>query len=294
TAVLVLLGDADHEAQVRAHQLLDRLLVARACATAQLDLLLRRDQLVLADLPEILIQCATLLGGTPDEAQRKLAGRPATSLPFLLLPCIRRGGHQTLRFTESRAPRFVQRGAPADHARNLPTKAPVGCLRADGRAPRISAASNTDLPCGVPPHGFSLSRQRSALAVESLPGFRGAPRCTPGRGRARVSRRPTGTPVRSRSSPAGCAWASSRPRTRRGASRGVEASARPRVRSPFGAPSPIPVAGPRRRGSSPPTRCAGSGPRSGRPSPGAAAATPRRSTTPGARRKAARSPGSGP
>src|SRR5690606_18834447 len=169
TAVLVLLGDADHEAQVRAHQLLDRLLVARACATAQLDLLLRRDQLVLADLPEILIQCATLLGGLPDEARRKLAGRPATSLPFLLLPCIRRGGHQILRLSVSR----VARPGRVARLRTMQgfcrQKRPsAACALTGGRLafpPHLPPATRPVFAARVDP----ASRTRSAFSTETRP-----------------------------------------------------------------------------------------------------------------------------
>src|SRR5690606_11398300 len=60
-AILVLLGDRNHEAQIRANQLLHRMLVAGARAVAELDLLGRSQQAVGADLLEILIETRLVL-----------------------------------------------------------------------------------------------------------------------------------------------------------------------------------------------------------------------------------------
>src|SRR5207247_8049965 len=54
--VLVLLGDRHHEAEVRAHQLVERLLFPLLDPLRKRDLLLAGDERVLADLPEILVQ----------------------------------------------------------------------------------------------------------------------------------------------------------------------------------------------------------------------------------------------
>src|SRR4026207_2139060 len=62
-AVLVLLGHADHEAQVGAHQLAHRVFVARAGAPAQLDLLRAGEQLVGAHLLQVLVEAGLVLGG---------------------------------------------------------------------------------------------------------------------------------------------------------------------------------------------------------------------------------------
>src|SRR5690606_9409880 len=63
TAILVLLGHTDHEPQVRADQRLHGLLIAGLRPMTQLDLLLRRQELVPADLAQILIECRALLTG---------------------------------------------------------------------------------------------------------------------------------------------------------------------------------------------------------------------------------------
>src|SRR5690606_11881303 len=63
-AVLILLGDADDEAEVRPDELLHGLLIALLRTTTQLDLFLRSQQLMLADLAQVLIECRPLLGRT--------------------------------------------------------------------------------------------------------------------------------------------------------------------------------------------------------------------------------------
>src|SRR5690606_38794739 len=59
--VLVLLGDRHDEAEVRAHQLVERFLIARANLLRELDLLLALEQRIRADLLEVLIQRAFLV-----------------------------------------------------------------------------------------------------------------------------------------------------------------------------------------------------------------------------------------
>ena len=63
--VLILLGDRDDEAEVAAHQLVERLAVARADPLGEADLFLLRNQRVLADLAEILVQRSFVERGTP-------------------------------------------------------------------------------------------------------------------------------------------------------------------------------------------------------------------------------------
>src|SRR5690606_25136980 len=91
TPVLVLLRDADHEPKIRADQLLDRLLVTRKRTMAQLDLLLGRDQLMLAHVTKVLLDRDLLLARTQDTVRQ--LRRCTATLP--LLPSFRRGGHQT-------------------------------------------------------------------------------------------------------------------------------------------------------------------------------------------------------
>ena len=59
--VLVLLGDGNHEPQVALHELLHRLLIARANLPGERDLLLLRQQRSLGDLVEVLVEDVALV-----------------------------------------------------------------------------------------------------------------------------------------------------------------------------------------------------------------------------------------
>jgi len=77
-AVLVFLGDGNHEPQVALHELLHRFLIARANLASERDLLLLREQRSLGDLVEVLIEdVALVLVGAQTGEQ---AAAPATAL----------------------------------------------------------------------------------------------------------------------------------------------------------------------------------------------------------------------
>src|SRR6266550_422837 len=77
-AILVLLGDGNHEAQVALYQLLHRLLIARANLPGERDLLLLRQQRSLGDLVEVLIEDVALV--LVMAQTREQAAAPATAL----------------------------------------------------------------------------------------------------------------------------------------------------------------------------------------------------------------------
>src|SRR5258707_2969267 len=60
-AILILLGDGNHEPQVALHELLHRLLIARANLPGERDLLLLRQQRSLGDLVEVLLEVVALV-----------------------------------------------------------------------------------------------------------------------------------------------------------------------------------------------------------------------------------------
>jgi hypothetical protein len=80
--VLILFCNTDHETQVGADELLDRVLVAIARTAPQLDLLLRGQQLVAADLPQVLIERTPLLSRAGETLEPR-GGPPAPTLAVL-------------------------------------------------------------------------------------------------------------------------------------------------------------------------------------------------------------------
>ena len=62
--VLILLGDRHHEAEIAADQLVERLAVTRADALRELDFFFLRDQRILADLAEVLVERSLVERGT--------------------------------------------------------------------------------------------------------------------------------------------------------------------------------------------------------------------------------------
>src|SRR5882762_9422221 len=77
-AVLILLGDRNHEAQVALDELLHRLLITRADLPGERDLLLLRQQRSLGDLVEVLIEDVALVLVVAQT--REQAAAPATAL----------------------------------------------------------------------------------------------------------------------------------------------------------------------------------------------------------------------
>jgi len=76
-AVLVLLGDRDHEAEVPLHQLLHGLRVAGAHQPGDGDLLLRRQERGLADLEQVLVQDVAVGVVDPERLRRLSAALAA-------------------------------------------------------------------------------------------------------------------------------------------------------------------------------------------------------------------------
>ena len=81
--ILILLGDGHDEPKIAAHQLVERLFLTHADALRQIDLFLLRNQRVLADLAQVLVQRAlverrTALTGT--DLHWTHAARPRTDL----------------------------------------------------------------------------------------------------------------------------------------------------------------------------------------------------------------------
>ncbi len=77
-AVLVFLGDGNHEPQVALHELLHRFLIARANLAGERDLLLLREQRSLGDLVQVLIEDVALV--LVRAQTREQAAAPATAL----------------------------------------------------------------------------------------------------------------------------------------------------------------------------------------------------------------------
>src|SRR5690606_19512802 len=188
--VLVFLRDGHDEAEVRAHELLERLLVVLPDEAGEAGLLVPVDQRVLADLLQVLVQ-GGLPGGTP--ARGKRHGVPVlvetTAAPG------RRGKE-----TDRRAPaaRTWHRIEPRRRTRNsLRSGAEVVRVREDGPADR--SISGSALPggptgrCGPTrahrPAPAGRSSRRATDARGSGPDRRSpstsSPRCCPGCRRAR-------------------------------------------------------------------------------------------------------------
>src|SRR5690606_36365542 len=127
TPVLVLLRHADDEAQVGTDKPLHRLLVTRLRTPTKFDLLLRRDQLVPADLAQVLVERGTLLRRPSKLPHAPRVGR--TPPPLTRFPCFRRGGHETPSQSSAilapHRPGSRRRTRLDSDARILPTKVPV-------------------------------------------------------------------------------------------------------------------------------------------------------------------------
>src|SRR5688572_5534124 len=91
--VLILLRDRHDEAEVRPNQLVQRLLIVRADALRQRDLLVARDQRVRADVAEILVERPFLVRRLPVRAGRA----SHTGTCFFIVPRLytRRGVRRT-------------------------------------------------------------------------------------------------------------------------------------------------------------------------------------------------------
>jgi hypothetical protein len=74
--VLVFLGDGHHEPQVAAHQLVERFLTSRSDALREGHLVLARNQRILADLSQVLIERSLVKRRFPHGTHAHAHGQP--------------------------------------------------------------------------------------------------------------------------------------------------------------------------------------------------------------------------
>src|SRR3989449_405065 len=147
SAVLVFLGDRNHEAQVALHELLHRLLIAGADLPGERDLLLLRQQRSLRDLVQVLIEDVALVLDILDQYLHEVSKTPLLTQKeeIALARKVRAGDQEAMQELVKRNLRFVISVAKKYQNRGLPLTDIIG----EGNVGLLTAARKFDPDQGV-------------------------------------------------------------------------------------------------------------------------------------------------